>query len=52
MAKKFRVYLGVLNAYFTIGVNVIGLPDFHIHTWIISKSIKETELGKYGLKQG
>ena len=47
MAQKYKMYLGIVNLYYTIGVNVIGLPDFHIHTWIISKSIKETKLHKY-----
>jgi hypothetical protein len=49
MSKKFRMYVGAVNMYFQIGVNVIGLPEFHIHTWIISKSIKEQEAKKYGL---
>jgi hypothetical protein len=47
MAQKFRLYIGTVLTYFQVGVNVIGLPDFHIHTTIISKSIKETELYKY-----
>lgn len=47
MAQKYRMYVGTWLIYFQTGVNVIGLPDFHIHAMIISKSIKETELYKY-----
>jgi hypothetical protein len=47
MAKKFRVYIGTMLIQFQIGVNIIGLPEFHTHAMIISKSIKETELHLY-----
>jgi len=47
MAQKYRLYVGTLWIHFQIGVNVIGLPDFHSHAMIISKSVKETELHLY-----
>jgi hypothetical protein len=47
MAQKYRMYIGTILTYFQIGVNVIGLPDFHVHAKVISKSIRETELYLY-----
>jgi hypothetical protein len=47
MSKKYRMYIGTWLIHFQIGVNVIGLPEFHTHEIIISKSIKETDLHKY-----
>jgi hypothetical protein len=47
MAKLFRMYIGHLYINFQIGVNIIGLPEFHTHGIIISKQIKETDLHKY-----
>jgi len=49
MSKKFRMYITTLYIDFQIGVNIIGLPDFHSHALIISKSINEDDAKKYGL---
>jgi hypothetical protein len=49
MSKKFRMYITTLFIDFQVGVNVIGLPDFHSHGLIISKSINEVDAKKYGL---
>lgn len=49
MAKRYRLYLGTLYVHFQIGVNVIGIPIFHSHGLIISKSINEVDAKKYGL---
>lgn len=49
MAKKFRMYVGNYLISFQIGVSVIGLPEFHHHTMIVSKSVNEVDAKKYGL---
>lgn len=49
MSKKFRMYITTLYIDFQIGVNIIGLPDFHRHALVISKSINEVDAKKYGL---
>jgi hypothetical protein len=49
MSKKFRMYITTLYIDFQIGVSVIGLPDFHSHALIISKSVNEVDAKKYGL---
>ncbi len=43
------MYIGTWLIQFQIGVNVIGLPEFHTHTMIISKSINEIDAKKYNL---
>jgi len=47
MAKRFRLHVATLYTTFQIGVNVLGFPLEWVHTRIISKSIKETELHLY-----
>lgn len=49
MSKKFRMYMGSYLVSFQIGVNIIGLPEFHYHTKIVSKSINEIDAKKYNL---
>lgn len=49
MSKKFRMYIGSYLVSFQIGVNIIGLPEFHYHTKIVSKSITEVDAKKYNL---
>ena len=49
MSKKFRMYIGSYLVSFQIGVNIIGLPEFHCHTKIVSKSINEIDAKKYNL---
>ena len=49
MSKKYRMYIGTWLIQFQIGVNVIGLPDFHYHQIIVSKSITEVDAKKQGL---
>lgn len=49
MSKKFRMYIGSYLIQFQIGVSVIGLPEFHYHTMIVSKSINEVDAKKYNL---
>jgi hypothetical protein len=49
MAKKFRMYVGSYLISFQVGVNVIGLPEFHYHTMIVSKGINEVDAKKYGM---
>lgn len=47
MAKWFRLYITTIFIDFQVGVNVIGLPEYHTHGLIISKRIKETDIHKY-----
>lgn len=49
MSKKFRMYIGSYLVSFQIGVNVIGLPEFHYHTMIVSKSVTEVDAKKMNL---
>ena len=49
MSKKFRMYITTLYIDFQVGVNVIGLPDFHSHGLVISKCINEIDAKKYKL---
>lgn len=49
MSKKFRMYITTLYIDFQIGVNVIGLPEFHSHGVIISKKINEVDAKKMNL---
>jgi hypothetical protein len=49
MSKKFRMYITTLYIDFQVGVSVIGLPDFHSHALIISKSVNEVDAKKYEL---
>lgn len=43
------MYVGSYLISFQIGVNVIGLPEFHYHTKVVSKSVTEVDAKKYGL---
>jgi len=49
MSKKFRMYIGSYLVSFQIGVNVIGLPEFHYHTKVVSKSVTEVDAKKMNL---
>jgi len=49
MAKLFRLHVATLYVYFQCGVDVLGFPNIHTHTRIISKSINEVDAKKYGL---
>lgn len=49
MSKKYRMYIGTWLIQFQIGVNVIGLPDFHTHAMIVSRVINEVDAKKEGL---
>jgi hypothetical protein len=43
------MYITTLYIDFQIGVNVIGLPEFHSHGVIISKKINEVDAKKMNL---
>lgn len=49
MSKKFRMYIGSYLISFQVGVNVIGIPEFHFHKMIVSKSVNEVDAKKYNL---
>jgi hypothetical protein len=49
MAKLFRLYITTIYIEFQIGVNIIGLPEFHFHPMVISKQINEIDAKKQGL---
>lgn len=44
---KQKVFKGILKLYFYIGVNVIGIPDFHIHNLAIYKTEQVKRFSKW-----
>ena len=44
MITKAKRFYGILKIYYTIGVNVIGLPDYHIHSFALTKPAIEEKL--------
>lgn len=43
-----KIFKGFLGIYFQIGVNVIGIPDIHIHKLSIYKTINTQNYGFNG----